>query len=233
MRHRASIVLAVAASLACAAPALADGPFEPNETAATAAAPMVMSVVAGLETPQDVDWFALYPKRTRQIGVLVKLTSSCGSNTGSVRVDLLDADAGILARSIGSGTLGWDPFDSGTLRAPRETVQLRFTSIQGHRYYLKISQSSCAGATYATDLAPAGAFLAAPEATVECTTATAAARRGTRRLASLRSAWRRARAARRAALAARVSLQRQTVQTLRGETKLRCARGPLDGYPFA
>lgn len=73
--------------------ALADGPFEPNETAAEAFGPLAGgSFSAALETPQDVDWYRFYAKRHRQVGVLATLDGRCSSKSGSVSVDLWDAE---------------------------------------------------------------------------------------------------------------------------------------------
>jgi len=145
-------------------------------------------VDAGLETPQDEDWYLLYPQGVRQIGVMATLNTSCRASIGRVTVDLLDADG---SRSpIESLQFGYDVL--GDRSAPRTVDTARFTSVVGHRYFLHVTQSSCDPAAYSMALAPFGALGTRLAPTDACETGNVAARRAASRLKPLRASRRRA-----------------------------------------
>src|SRR3954452_16191385 len=73
--------------------ALADGPYEPNETAAQAT-PAPAAIAGALETPQDVDWYRFYTKPKRQVGLLATLNGVCSSRVGTITARVYDADGG-------------------------------------------------------------------------------------------------------------------------------------------
>src|SRR4051794_841078 len=130
------------------ATALADGPFEPNETAAMVTAPVtVPSLTAALETPQDVDWYLLRPQGVRQIGILGTLNGTCPSNSGYILASVKDADAiASYEVDLGSVKAGYDYNVEGSRDTPKTADQVAFTSKVGHRYLVKVSQSGCQGA---------------------------------------------------------------------------------------
>src|SRR4051794_9665834 len=102
--HRSRLV-AVAATLLLVVPSIAsaDGPFEPNETAAEAYGPLTGGSFSGaFETPQDHDWYRFYAFNHRQIGVLLTLTSSCAASYASIELEVLDGESNTYAVSMGS-----------------------------------------------------------------------------------------------------------------------------------
>jgi hypothetical protein len=208
--------------------ARADGPFEPNETAATAFGPVTQTVIEGaFETKQDVDWYLLHPKGVRQIGILAVLRSPCSGAYQRITADLWDADSGSRAWPMDSLRLG-DGLDSQRLTANRTA----FTSVRGHRYLLRVSQTGCEGAAYRLEVGPADALGTALERTDGCRTASAGVKRGRRKATTLKRAARRARGARRKRLRTRYFLQMQEIVVLEGQRDAACARQPLTGYPF-
>src|SRR4051812_34848025 len=114
--------------------AWADGPYEPNESGAQAAGPLLgTTVTAGLETPQDVDWYVVYPKPDRQVGVLATLSADCPNRVGSVSVAVYDADGSVGLAVVGlrlgyTGAASSQSADNGS-----------FTSLLGHRYLVRVS----------------------------------------------------------------------------------------------
>jgi hypothetical protein len=135
------VVAALLCALLVPAAASADGPFEPNESAPTATGPLTLTKIdAGLETPQDEDWYVLYPGAPRQIGVLGTLNGACSSARGGISVTLLDGEVDPYSALIDSFTLGYDPYESS--KGVQTAAQLAFTSIKGHRYFLHVKQST-------------------------------------------------------------------------------------------
>ena len=126
-----------ALTLATAVPAArADGPYEPNETALGAFGPVTTGLLAGaLETPQDEDWFVLYPAADRQVGVLATIKGQCAQDSGNIEIELLDADASSPA--MGVARIGHKNFQ------PTTSDRVAFTAVRGHRYFLRITQSGC------------------------------------------------------------------------------------------
>lgn len=232
--HRISLPLALAVLCLLVAPAaaLADGPFEPNETAATATGPLLQSDLgAGLETPQDVDWYVLHLRAPKQVGVLATLAAPCRTSYGRLSVDLLDADVPGFGNDVGSIRLGRSdaaPSGSGQLLAGRTS----FTSKRGHRYFLKVTQSGCDSAAYTISLAHTNALTGALEITAECQAAKQAVTRARRKAAGLRKALRRARGTRRTSLRLRHRIAQQAVAVAEGERSSRCTRQDITGYPW-
>lgn len=226
--HRGVVAAAVVACLLPAA-AAADGPYEPNETAGMVAVPLVTQRVdAGLETPQDEDWYLLHPQGVRQVGVMAMLNTVCRTSYGRVTVDLLDADG---PRSpLAALRLGYDPF--GAQSAPRTVDTARFTSEVGHRYFLHVTQSSCDPAAYSLGIAPTGALGTRLAPTRACEAGSAAARRAVAKLTRLRASRRRAHGARRKALGAKIQRQSQQVTQTAANAKASCTRQTLAGYPW-
>ncbi|MBE2317365.1 hypothetical protein DVA67_015390 [Solirubrobacter sp. CPCC 204708] len=68
-------VVALALALFTAAPAAADGPYEPNETLGAAAGPLPggTTVLAARETENDVDWYAFYSSGARQLDIQLQV----------------------------------------------------------------------------------------------------------------------------------------------------------------
>jgi hypothetical protein len=224
-----SVVLAATLALTAAAPAFADGPFEPNETATEATGPLTgATVTAALETPQDVDWYRFYAHPQRQVGVLATLGGSCARTSGTITVSLLDAE-GSFGGNLGSLTLGWD---YSTPNAPVAARNLAFTSAVGHRYFLKVTQSGCQNVPYSLQLAPADDLTSTLQDTAACSAAKRARQRAVGREVALRRAVKRAHGARRRTLRARLSLQRQAVAVARGNQASICQYRPLTSYPF-
>jgi hypothetical protein len=212
------------------APAAADGPFEPNETVASAAGPLTGTAVTGaLETPQDIDWYAFYAHAPRQIGLLATIGGSCSSSTsGYIKVTLLDGDTASYRAELGTITLGRDLYKGTTVTANR----VAFTSEQGHRYFIRAQQFGCQNTPYTLELAPGENLRSSLEETAPCTLAKAGARQAERRLARLRSAVKRARGVRRRVLRTRASLQAQEVVTASAAATSACERPAITGYPF-
>jgi hypothetical protein len=219
-------VLVVA--LCASAPALADGPFEPNETPAEAYGPLMGDKIsAAFETPQDVDWYRFYTLQHRQIGVLAALMGGCGGAYHQIRVSLLDGD-GSYPSEVGYAYLG-----QGSSAIPATPVaQIPFTSLVGHRYFVKVAQSSCHDASYAIQVAPADDLVSTLRDTAECTAAKAAAKRERGRISVLQHRFRSAHGQRRRLLRGRLALQRQTSAVANGTEVSTCTRPLLTSYPF-
>jgi hypothetical protein len=210
-----------------AAPAVADGPFEPNEVATQAAGPLLgATVAAAFETPQDVDWYVIYPKPDRQVGVLATLTGSCRAHSGSIRVAVYDPEGpiGLPVLAFTLGYTGWPDLQT----ADRGS----FTSIAGHRYLIKVTDSLCDGTGYTLDVAPREDLSSVLGSTRDCLQARGTAKAAHVRAARLRSAAKKARGRRRADLRRRLALQGQEVAVADATAKTACTRRPLTGYPY-
>ncbi len=218
-----SALLAVIVALSGAALAVADGPYEPNETAATTAGPITTPTLhAAFETPQDADWYVLFPQGVRQIGILATLDSPCPSPSGQIRIAVLDAEGNPYS-PVGSLTLGLSYATS-----MQNTVdRLAFTSQVGHRYLLRVTQSSCTGGAYSIDFAPTGALGTTLLPTAECAQAAGAAKQAVRTLAGIRAARRHAHGKRRTSLVVRAQIQQQAVVQAKATQATVCARNPL------
>lgn len=218
-----SAILAVMVVLTGATLAVADGPYEPNETAATAAGPITTSALhAAFETPQDADWYVLFPQGVRQIGILATLDNACPAHYGQIRITVLDAEGNPYS-PVGSLTLGLSYATS-----LQNTVdRLAFTSQTGHRYLLRVTQSSCTGGAYSIDFAPTGALGTTLLPTAECAQAVAAAKQAVRTLAGIRAARRHAHGKRRTSLGVRAQIQQQAVVQATATQATVCARNPL------
>jgi hypothetical protein len=222
------LAAALAAAVSWPAAASADGPFEPNETAAMATTPLTAPRFdAGLETPQDEDWYLLLPQGVRQIGILATLQTQCSKSYGRISLDLLDAEGSSLP--VATLQLGYDIWNA---RTPKTADTAAFTSVVGHRYLLHVTQSGCDSAGYTLQLAPDGALGTRLAPTKACTDANIVATRARVKLRQLRAARRRARGVRRKALAVRIALQSQQVLTTAAAARGTCTRPPLSGYPW-
>lgn len=207
--------------------ASADGPYEPNETAAMVTAPLTAPRVdAGLETPQDVDWYLLYPQGVRQVGVLVTLNAPCAQSFGRVSAKVIDGEASPYS-SLGDLSLGYDYANS---KAPKTADSTAFTSQVGHRYFIRVSQSSCPGASYSIAIAPAGVLGTKLAPTAECTAGRKAAANARVKLRRFQTARRRAHGARRRALTSKIQLQQQRVTQATAAATAACTRQALTGY---
>jgi hypothetical protein len=185
----------------------------------------VPRVDAALETPQDEDWYLLYPQGVRQIGVLATLKTPCSSSDGTVHIDLLDGDGSTLP--IVSLRLGYDFTNS---KVPLTTATASFTSEIGHRYLLHVTESSCDGVGYSLALAPTGALGRRIAPTQACDAANVIRRRTSYNLRRLRATRRHAHGARRKKLGAKIQLQSQRLTQARADAARACARVPLTGY---
>jgi hypothetical protein len=227
-RSLVAIAIAVAGLAALPAVSVADGPYEPNETAAMALTPVTAPRIdAGLETPQDEDWYLLHPQGVRQIGVLATLATPCPQSYGTLVVELLDAEGStypLAVLRLGS--------DISSTTAPRTSASATFTSQVGHRYFVHVEQSRCDGVGYSLELAPNGALGTALAPTRECATAATARDRASYKLKRLKAARSRARGARRKALSVKVQLQSQQVTVARATAKTTCTRRALTGRPW-
>jgi hypothetical protein len=220
-------VILIALVAVPAGQAWADGPYEPNETAAQAAGPLLgATVVAGLETPQDVDWYVIYPKPDRQVGVLATLPGACKSSVGSVRVDMYDGEV-----SWGLAVLGLQLGYTGAA-SPQMADRGSFTSIPGHRYFIKVRQSLCQGTWYSLDVAPSEDLSSVLTDTRDCRRARGSAKAAHVRAGNLRAASKKAHGRRRAELRRRAALQAQVVVVADAAAKTACTRPALTGYPF-
>jgi hypothetical protein len=230
LTHGAALLAATGLALAAAATANADGPYEPNESPGQAFGPLTSeAVAAALETPQDVDWYRFYTLPQRQIGVLATLSGACPSAYGNIRVLVLDADVP-YSTPLGTLTLGKDWTSSNS--SPITAARIAFTSQAGHRYFLKVTQTSCQNTPYTLQLAPAQDLTRTLQPVFACTDATRTARLARWRLYALTSAERHAHGARRRQLRARAALQRQTVITTQAAAGAACTRPEPAGYPF-
>jgi hypothetical protein len=223
-----AVLMAIAGVAVLPATSVADGPYEPNETAAMASVPHTAPTMdAGLETPQDQDWYLLYPQGVRQIGVLATVNTLCRASYGSVTMDLLDAEG---SRSpVDAIRLGYDPAHS---KVAVTAATMSFTSQVGHRYLLHVTQSGCDGVAYSMALAPVGALGTTLMRTKTCTDGIRAERRSKTSLTRLRAARRRAHGVRRKQLGAKIQLQSQQVVRAKADTAASCARTVLTGYPW-
>jgi hypothetical protein len=217
----ALVVVGFSCAVACA-----DGPFEPNETAAQAFGPLTgQTITAAFETPQDVDWYRFYAKPERQIGLLATMPSPCAI-PGSIRVAVYDAD-GAVGLPVISLTLGYTGSTT-----PATAANDTMTSRRGHRYLVKVTESLCRDVAYTLQVAPAEDLSSTLGDTGACMTARSAASTENRRLADLRSAIKHAHGTRRTALRRRWQLQQQTVTTARASQQVACTRSALTGYPY-
>jgi hypothetical protein len=218
-------LLALIVGLAAAPCAFADGPFEPNETAATAAGPITApGLQAAFETPQDTDWYLLQPQGVRQIGILATLDGACATHYGQQRFTLLDAEGSPFS-PVGSLTLGFS-----YVTGMQTTVdRLAFTSQAGHRYLLRVSESSCTDVPYSLSFAPTGALGTTLLPTGDCMQAAATTKQAVRKLAGIRSARRHAHRQRRASLRVREQIQQQAVVQSKATQATVCTRNPLTG----
>ena len=216
-------------ALCASAPALADGPFEPNETPAEAYGPLTGArMAAAFETPQDVDWYRFYTLQHRQVGVLVALMGGCADPYHQIRVSVLDGD-GSFPNEIGYAYLG----QGGSSSPSVPVAQIPFTSQLGHRYFVKVAQGNCHDGSYAIEVAPAEDLSSTLRDTMECTAAKAAATRERNRIYVLQHRMRTAHGQRRRLLRERLALQRQTSTVANGRAVSTCTRRALTSYPFA
>jgi hypothetical protein len=226
---RRSSILSLLCLISFAAPAAADGPFEPNEMPGEAQGPLVGgALTAAFETPQDVDWFVFYAHHHRQIGVLLTLNGACSSSSGRITATVFDGDLASYSASLGALVVGRDIFTG----EERAASQVALTSQAGHRYYVKIVQSRCEGTPYVLDVAPAANLTQTLEDTAECSAAKADYRRQTKRWYTLRARYRSARGTRRRVLRAQVAIQRQTATVAASTAQTACTRHEVSGYPF-
>jgi len=227
MRLSCRLLLAVLTLSSMSSVALADGPYEPNETAAQAT-PAPSAIAGALETPQDIDWYRFYAKPKRQVGLLALLNGACSSRVGRISAQVYDADGGYGLPVIDL-TLGYNFRDSDH---PKTADQASFTSEVGHRYFIAVRQSLCQGVGYTLQLAPTEDLTATLRDTVECQTARGAATAARRKLYGLRAATKKAHGARRRSLGSRAQLQQQQVELTTATQTSTCTRRPLDRYPF-
>lgn len=207
--------------------ALADGPYEPNETAMMATTPVTAPQIdAGIETPQDVDWYLLQPQGVRQVGVLVTLATPCPSSYGYLTVKLIDGE-GTPYLPLANLSVGHDYMNPSTART---VDSASFTSQVGHRYFLRVSSNSdCVGATYSIALAPRGALGMMLAPTSECAASRQKAVTARVMLRRYQAARRRARGARRGQLGTKIQLQQQQVTQATADAAGVCTRQPLTG----
>jgi hypothetical protein len=229
MRSLGRLLLTTLALSSFAATARADGPYEPNETAAQVAGSLTGTpITAALETPQDVDWYRFYAKPQSQVGLLATLYGACSSRSGTITVRVYDADGG-YGVPVMNLTLGYNYAASDT---PKTADQSTFTSEAGHRYFIQVRQSLCPTVGYTLQLAPGNDLTSALQDTVPCATARGAAAAARRKLYALRAASKHAHGSRRRDLRSRAALQEQQVVVTAANMTSRCARRTLYAYPF-
>ncbi|MDX6686988.1 MAG: hypothetical protein QOF86_3116 [Baekduia sp.] len=228
MRLAYTLLLATAALSCASSVASADGPYEPNETAAQVAGSLGGPVSAALETPQDVDWYRFYAKPQSQLGLLATLNGTCGWRAGTVTARVYDADGGYGLPVI-SLTLG---YNYAAPEALKTADQGTFTSQAGHRYFIQVRQSLCPTVGYSLQMAPTSELTNTLQDTVPCVKARRAAAAARYKLYAVRSASKRAHGARRRDLRSRAELQQQQVAVTTADQTSSCARRPLDQYPF-
>jgi hypothetical protein len=226
-----ALVLAALSLLLTPGTTSADGPFEPNETPAEAPMLVGAAVAAGFETPQDVDWYRFYALPHRQVGLLATLTGTCTRSTGTIRVTLLDGDLPGFRAQLAAVSVGWDAFS--TTAVPKLADRLAVTTEAGHRYFVKVQNFGCDGATYGLELMPRQNLSVTLRDTTACSLAKFRARSSRRRLFGLRAASKRARGARRRRLRTRAGLQGQQVKVDATAAAAACSRPALTAYPFA
>jgi hypothetical protein len=193
-RNIAAAVLVVAASALGPEPALADGPYEPNNSESAAVALPATGVVGGaLETVNDWDHFAFYARGDRQ--VTIQLVQSA------------EADCWVGGDMRSPNELGdHDVSTDGDQPARSLPVTLR----AGERYVVR-TWSNCAGSQYTFSVAPADAISPVPvpgKACVGARSRTAGARALVKRRGAKVRAARRARTRRAARRALERSKQR-------------------------
>lgn len=186
----------------------------------------VARVDAGLETPQDVDWYLLYPQGVRQVGVLVTLNTPCPSPYGNVYAKVIDGE-GYPFSPLAQMSVGHDFSSPNGTKTVDSTA---FTSQVGHRYFIRVSQATCPGATYSISIAPSGVLGAMLAPTAECTAGRKVAANARVKLRRFQSARRRAHGARRRELTSRVQLQQQQVTQATANVAAACTRQALTGY---
>ena len=226
---KGSLTAVLLLTLGFASQALADGPQEPNETPATAYGPVVSTrLIGALETPQDLDWYVLYPKAARQVGVVLRLTNACPKQYGSLWMQLLDADGS--SDHVDEAKVG---FDASAPDGTRTADNFVFTSLRGHRYFLRVSQSSCLDGAYDIAISQPDALTGTLEPTAECVKASDEASAARRTATRLRVALRRAHGVRRKRLKTRYALQRQAVVVAESDRTDMCTRKAIrTTYPW-
>ena len=194
-------LLTIIALLAVVPSASAQAPSEPNDTAATAAGPLVVTeLTAALESEQDDDWYLLHAAAARDVSIVGTIGGSCREAFGQISVELHDADAPFATAAKETLLLGYDPAQSTS--GPVKTAQLTFDSIVGHRYFVHVTHTACENVPYGLAISPGDAFGARLKTTKECSDAKRAVKRAKRK-----------------------SKRRQAKQRAR----TRCARRPLVG----
>jgi len=144
---RASVAAAIGAAFLVVGPiAVADGPYEPNESITQARGPMLggTNYNGVIETSNDVDWFYFYIAGQRQFEVVFiwRAGTSC-------EVTLRDADGA----ELGSGYVSGDP--------QYTVATITHTSPGTTRYNLEVN-SNCEGHAYTLQIRPADAVTSQP-----------------------------------------------------------------------
>ena len=137
----------VAVALAAAAPAHAQGPYEPNDGYSTAFGPLAAAqdYEAVIETRAEEDWYVMTATATQTATVTVTaLEDPCGATVGSVSGWLKD-------QGLNSSSTSGD-FNPGNGQTQTFTKALT----AGQKYYLHVFTTSCAGVRYRFNIGPAG-----------------------------------------------------------------------------
>jgi hypothetical protein len=155
LRQFSFAVILGAALLSSASTALADGPYEPNESVTQAWGPMAGGAAhdAAIETSNDEDWFYFYTAGQRQFEVVLTYRSKAGPNSySSARVILRERDGD----EIESAYVDEDEDD--------RIGRITFTSSGSAKYNLSVTGEE--GVRYSVQVNPADALT--PEPPVEC-----------------------------------------------------------------
>jgi hypothetical protein len=128
-----AIVLAV---FALPAAALADGAYEPNNSASAAFGPLTggSDYSAAIETENDQDWYGFYGFAQRQIRIHVgehTITDQCGDGSGFI----------VTLRNAHGDWLTSAQLDSQGPYYPPQTVDLNYTLPRWDLYYLEVVDS--------------------------------------------------------------------------------------------
>ncbi len=165
IRFIALLTLSVAIA-ANTSTALADGPYEPNETEDTARAlPLDGVVSAGVETDTDEDYFFFYARETRQVRLQLANRTPSNASCSFTRAD------------IGLEGLSFDRFLSVEYSdSPSDHQPVDETSVtvnKGERYAVSIDSFYCAEALYTFSVSPSDAISDRPVASDACVAARA------------------------------------------------------------
>jgi hypothetical protein len=149
---------------ALAGPAMAEPPYEPNDSILDAAGPLAanQTYTAGLETENDVDFYYFYVTGPTSSQVTITLTSLGGSSSGADFRGYLDDSEGNVITGLGElsgGTAGKYGTESITLEPGKYFIQVNSRGATGASYKFVGTGTTGAFGSYATIAAQCQAAL--------------------------------------------------------------------------